>query len=151
TAAAAATASYGSLLVTEFRGFRDFGAIGGVGMMLCWFATYLSLPAILTVMERLLPLHRAPTGLLGRLYRATAEGVPFGRPFAALVARAPRLIASVGLGLAVIGTFATVRYASRDPMEYDLEKLQSEMSARAEEQRLVDVAKNITGYIGLDA
>ena len=38
TVAAALTASvsYASLLVTDFRGFRHFGLIGGVGILLCW-------------------------------------------------------------------------------------------------------------------
>ena len=40
-AAVAAGASYGSLVVTNFRGFRQFGAVGGLGMVLCWVAAYL--------------------------------------------------------------------------------------------------------------
>ena len=35
TAAATASAAYGALVVTEFRGFREFGWIGGWG---CWSA-----------------------------------------------------------------------------------------------------------------
>ena len=44
TLASAATAAlaYGSLVVTDFRGFKHFGIIGGYGMLLCWIATYLS-------------------------------------------------------------------------------------------------------------
>src|SRR5690606_30570788 len=45
TAAAAACAAYGSLVVTDFRGFKHFGIIGGSGMLLCWLSTYLMLPA----------------------------------------------------------------------------------------------------------
>ncbi|RYZ49189.1 MAG: hypothetical protein EOP49_16920, partial [Sphingobacteriales bacterium] len=42
TLAAALTASvaYLSLMVTEFRGFRDFGWIGGIGMVTCWISAY---------------------------------------------------------------------------------------------------------------
>ena len=42
-AAAAAMVAYGSLALTNFRGFKHFGAIGGMGMALCWLATYLHL------------------------------------------------------------------------------------------------------------
>jgi predicted RND superfamily exporter protein len=45
--AGAAMVAYGSLVVTDFRGFKHFGVIGGSGMMLCWAATYLFLPALL--------------------------------------------------------------------------------------------------------
>src|SRR6185295_18195124 len=137
TAGCAAAASYGSLLVTDFRGFRDFGLIGMVGMVLCWIATYAALPCILTVIERLVPIdvapashaaasEKAPAGfappplgyppghelpapsLASRLRRATKDGLAFGKPFAALVPLAPRAITIVGVLLAVAGAAATV-------------------------------------------
>ncbi|HZX41117.1 MAG TPA: MMPL family transporter, partial [Myxococcaceae bacterium] len=36
TAAATASAAYGALVVSEFKGFREFGWIGGMGMLVCW-------------------------------------------------------------------------------------------------------------------
>jgi predicted RND superfamily exporter protein len=155
TAAAAAAASYGSLLITEFRGFRDFGLIGSVGMFLCWLATYAALPSILTVIERVAPLEKALTGtqrpsLLQRLRRFTDGGVAFGRPFAAIVPRAPRLLCSIGVGLALLGFAATVIYVRSDPMEYDLRHLRNDERARAEEIRLTKLSLEITGYIGAD-
>jgi uncharacterized protein len=39
-AALAAGAAYGSLTLTDFRGFQQFGWIGGLGMPVCWLATY---------------------------------------------------------------------------------------------------------------
>lgn len=150
TAAAAASAAYGSLLVTEFRGFRDFGLIGGIGMLLCWLATFLALPSILTLMERLLPLDSASNGLLGRIQRATQGGIAFGRPFAALVPRAPRLLTVLGVAVALVGAVFTVRYVKRDPMEYDLRQLRTDVSARADEIRRSELAEAITGYVGTD-
>jgi len=150
TAGLAAGAAYGSLLVTEFRGFHDFGLIGGLGMVICWIATYLVLPAILTLIERVLPLDREAPGVLGRIARATSGGVAFGRPFAALVPRAPRAITLIGAGLAVVGAIATVRYIKADPMEYDLKNLRTDVSARAEEIRRTELAEQITGYVGTD-
>lgn len=156
TAGLAAGAAYASLLVTEFRGFRDFGAIGGAGMLLCWIATFASLPSILTVIERVVPLDvskpgEEARGFWARLRKATEHGIAFGKPFAALADTAPRFMTVAGVVLAVAGAGLTVRYFSGDPMEYNLDHLQSQQSDRArEEQRLVRLAKGITGYVGLD-
>jgi len=38
SAALAAGVAYGSLFATQFRGFRQLGAIGGIGMLVCWGA-----------------------------------------------------------------------------------------------------------------
>ncbi len=51
-AALAAGISYGSLMLTGFRGFSQFGAIGLAGMIFCWLAAYLFIPTLLTVLER---------------------------------------------------------------------------------------------------
>jgi predicted exporter len=150
TAAAAASASYGALIVTEFRGFREFGIIGGFGMLICWGATYLALPSILIVMERLFPLDAGPPRFLNRIFKASAEGVPFGRPFACVVEKAPRLIAVGGALLAIVGAVLTVSYIRSDPMEYDTNRIQSDRRAVAEVHRLIGIAIRITGYVGLD-
>jgi predicted RND superfamily exporter protein len=150
TAAAAAAGAYGSLLVTEFKGFREFGIIGGAGMLICWAATYVTLPALLVAMDRVVAMDRPRAGLLGRILHATREGIPFGRPFELVVARAPRLITAASLALAAGGAIVAVRYAGTDPMEYDLRRVQSDQRAVAEEQRLIAIAKRITGYVGLD-
>lgn len=52
TAAAAAGAAYASLILTDFRGFNQFGIIGGIGMALCWIASFTTLPAILIGVEK---------------------------------------------------------------------------------------------------
>lgn len=56
TAALAAGLSYGSLILTGFRGFKQFGIIGLIGMVLCWISAYTILPALLTVLDRMSPL-----------------------------------------------------------------------------------------------
>src|SRR5690606_13905924 len=50
-AAIAAGGAYGALLITSFRGFSEFGLIGGVGMVFCWLATFTVLPALITFFE----------------------------------------------------------------------------------------------------
>ncbi len=75
TAALAAGMAYGSLFLTDFRGFRQFGIIGFVGMVLCWISAYTILPALLTVISNLKLIERSHwpepkhivTGLIARL------------------------------------------------------------------------------------
>ena len=50
-ASACAAAADLSLLMTRFRAFSEFGAIAAAGMALCWLATYLVLPPLLTVLD----------------------------------------------------------------------------------------------------
>jgi predicted RND superfamily exporter protein len=52
-ASAATSISFGVLIVAANRGFRHFGFIGGIGMLLCWLCTFLLVPALLVIYERL--------------------------------------------------------------------------------------------------
>jgi predicted RND superfamily exporter protein len=54
-ASAATSVSFGVLILAANRGFRHFGIIGGIGMLNCWAATFLLIPALLTVFERIRP------------------------------------------------------------------------------------------------
>ncbi|MGZ6079549.1 MAG: efflux RND transporter permease subunit [Myxococcaceae bacterium] len=148
TAAATASAAYGALVVTEFRGFREFGWIGGLGMLICWVAAYIALPPILILIDRLWPLWRR--SWWRRVFRVAADGIPYGRPFAMLVARIPRIITVLGVLLTIAGAVLTVRYVRSDPMEYDTNKIQSDRHAVAEVHRLFGVAMGITRFVGLD-
>jgi predicted RND superfamily exporter protein len=147
TACAAAAAAYWSLTITEFRGFRDFGLIGGVGMLLCWVATYWTMPAILVVFERIQPAQQR--GAFARF--RDAWGAAFGKPFAWIVPRAPRFITVAGLVLAVSGVWALVRYVRADPMEYDMNNLRNDKTTRADEEKNKRLADEITGYVGAEA
>lgn len=113
TAALAAGISYGSLAVTDFRGFTQFGQIGGVGMAACWLATYALTPAWVLAWERrgtlIAPAAAPPAPLLmGRL--------------AGVVERAPRVLLLASAVLAAAAVAGVVRFA-RDPLEYDFGKL----------------------------
>ncbi len=148
TAGAAAAASYGSLGATDFRGFHDFGVIGGLGMLLCWMATYWVLPSMLVVTERWRPMNDSTGGPLAPLRKLTQGGSHFGAPFAWLVSRAPRTIAVVGLSLALAGAVAGMKWVKDDPMEYDLRNLRTDASARANEMRLDHLGNDVTGHVG---
>jgi len=104
-AATAAAAAYLSLLATEFRGFSEFGAISGIGMLVCWIATFLVLPALLDVL-RPAPAVRGGALPVRNLLpsRALALGVLLG-----------------GAGLAFVGA----RTLLREPFEDDLGALRS--------------------------
>ncbi len=58
-ASAATSVSFGILVLAANRGFRHFGIIGGIGMLSCWAFTFLLLPALLAVFERIHPLKLA--------------------------------------------------------------------------------------------
>jgi uncharacterized protein len=56
-ASAATSLSFGILVLAANRGFRHFGIIGGIGMLSCWAFTFLLLPALLALWERLARVH----------------------------------------------------------------------------------------------
>jgi uncharacterized protein len=106
-AAMAAAAAYLSLVVTGFRGFSEFGAIAGVGMLFCWSTTFLVLPALLDVLR-----HRRPL----------ADQEPPGRFLKWIPSRA----ASIALVLGAAGAaLAGGAIALREPFEDDLGALRS--------------------------
>jgi predicted RND superfamily exporter protein len=114
-AALAAATAYGSLAVTQFRGFRDFGIIGGVGMLLCWITAYTVFPAALAALEQ------------RRKMRVRPE-LRVGTFLARIVPHRPRTVAIGSLVcLAVLGA-ATVRFLTTDPLESDLGNLRSRSS-----------------------
>lgn len=134
-AAGAASVAYGSLVVTDFRGFKHFGVIGGAGMALCWLSTYLFLPAFLVAMERLFdamadPLAARAPRVSAALAAASALAergrAGYGRPFAFLVSRFPRAIAVIGVISGLVATILSVRYVAQDPMEYDMSKTRTQ-------------------------
>lgn len=123
-ASLAAGISYASLMLTDFRGFRDFGIIGGIGMVLCWFGSLLVLAPLVALYERYRPL---------RLGDARRESTLFGEVFTRPVFAWPRavLVASLAAGIASI--VAAGVFVLKDPIEYDFRNLKSvrEASSRA--------------------
>ena len=118
-AALAAGIAYGSLAITDFRGFNQFGVIGGVGMLLCWIASYTVGPALIAISERVPWLARSTN----RPWRD-----PFARPFLAVLRGAPRAAIVVPLLAIVVGGAVTVRFLAHDPFEYDFRRLRSRLS-----------------------
>ncbi len=116
TAALAAGAAYASLLATDFRGFNQFGLIGGVGMTLSWIFSYVMTPPLVLAWERRWAIPRAGQRPARPLFTLAVSH---------LVEKAPRATALVAAGVTVVSVFFAARFA-RDPFEYDFRKLRSE-------------------------
>jgi predicted RND superfamily exporter protein len=111
-AAIAAGVSYASLALTDFRGFTQFGYVGGLGMLLAWGCTFVLLPPLVRWVDRdaqsapqPLPARAGLTAAVARLVRA--------RPGAILVVATLATAASV---------FAVTR-VSDATLERDMSKL----------------------------
>jgi uncharacterized protein len=114
-AALASAASYASLIFTDFRGFNQFGWIGSFGIVMCWVAVYLLMPAMCVLLgERLRP-------------RFSSATVVSTKP--TLSARLTEWTMShrraVGVLLALLGIASLAGLGTRrgDWIEYDLSKL----------------------------
>ena len=108
-----AAIAYGSLAATSFRGFADFAVIGAVGMILCWLATYILLPALML--------------RWGRGQRALARDPLIGSMLVRVFGfRRPRVVCGVALVGAMLSTVLVARYVINDPFEYDITRLRSE-------------------------
>jgi predicted RND superfamily exporter protein len=144
TAAGAAMVAYGSLVITDFRGFKHFGLIGGAGMLLCWTATYLFLPAMLAASERVWPMK--PYGAITSRLRAI-----YGAPFAFLAERIPRTLTILGVATGIVATALAVHYARSNPMEYDMWNTRNE-SPKVESSAalMMDRVDKVVGRQGQD-
>ena len=143
-AAAAAMVAYGSLAVTNFRGFKHFGVIGGLGMLLCWLVTYLLLPALLVLTERVSPMFRPEI-----TWRSRLRGF-YGYPFVWLAKRAPGTIALIGLLSGVVTIVISVRYFANDPMEYNLRTVFKTNGTQTKASALAGRVDDVVGRAGQD-
>jgi predicted exporter len=114
SAALAAAVAYGSLALTEFRGFRQFGCIGGIGMIVCWAVTYVLVPPLVAWLDR--GPHGAPPPM--------RTGPLVMTPIANLVGQRSALV--LALGLVVSGAaVAELRHVGPDELESDFSRLRS--------------------------
>ncbi len=149
TLASAATAAlaYGSLIITDFRGFKHFGVIGGYGMLICWLTTYLFLPSLLVASERVWPAfkERAPGAAPTR-----ARGY-YGILFAKLATAAPRATALAGVALGVASLALSFLYFQRDPMEYNMKNVRTDNDITESSARdLSHKVDRVVGRLGQD-
>ncbi len=117
-----AAVAYGSLTLTAFRGFRDFGFIAGVGILACWVAAYTVLPALIAVAahRNRRPSHRAPA---------------IGRLLVGLAPRRPRVRLVAMMLITITAGSLSWRYLAGDPYESNFRHLRSHSPAIDEEGR----------------
>src|SRR6185436_11637020 len=103
-----------SLVAMQFRGFRQFGVIGGLGMLLSWAATVVLAPPLIAWLDRgnlrpdsrPLPVReRRPMAMLARVVTS------YPRAFTAAAA------------LLTIAAAAEIRHFGRGQLEYDFSRL----------------------------
>jgi predicted RND superfamily exporter protein len=122
--ACVASIAYGSLTVTDFRGFNQFGWIGFVGMVLVWVSMIPCVPALLVVIEwiqsKLPPALRDPPPRI----RADGGRGPVTRALAWSTERAPRLFIFMAVAVTALALWKAPAFL-RDPWEYDFDRLGS--------------------------
>lgn len=112
-AAATASAAYGGLAVSSFKGFSQFGWIGGAGMVTTWVLTYLAMPIAINLLNP--PRQGEPHS---RTQKFLSDY--FARP------ALPRLVAAALVGLALLGAGAGAYRAARSGLyEMDLRQLRN--------------------------
>ncbi len=140
-AALAAGASYASLIITEFRGFRQFGFIGGLGMLTAWGAAFLLVPSLLKWLdadkvEKPLPPGSIPPPPESRPSLMVERRGSLMRYVVRFTQRAPAAIVVAALALTVAAGWKVAHFDSSQ-LEYDFAKL-----------RRYDTWKNGEGYWG---
>jgi predicted exporter len=136
-AALSSAAAYGSLTITDFRAFRDFGFIAAAGMLLCWAVKTLMVPPLLLLLDGG-PARQASGWLL-------RSEMAYGRLFARLVPIAPMAVVAAGALVLALGAVSAVRFVRSDPMEYDLRKTETDRSQTADLHHAWDVARDVLG------
>jgi predicted RND superfamily exporter protein len=109
--------AYLALAVTEFRGFSQFGLIGGLGMALCWVTSYLLLPPLLASLDR-------------RSKRALAPRRSIVGNVDAHLLRHAFALRWVAAALLVVAALGVATYRG-GLIEYDLSKLRAAKSEKA--------------------
>ncbi len=122
-AALAAGTAYLALVSTQFRGFRQFGVIGGIGMLLAWVTAFLLMPSLIALLDR--GAKSAP--------RPGNPAAGFMTRIATVVARWPVPVVVVGM-LVTAGAAWKVRKLDRSRLEYDFSKLRRADSPQVGEQ-----------------
>ncbi|HVV83090.1 MAG TPA: MMPL family transporter [Kofleriaceae bacterium] len=120
-----AVASYASLVVTDFRGFRHFGTIAGFGMFAAWVGTFTVLPAGLCVLARAGRIRAVRPPTLGRVLARLWPG------------RTTPVILAVA-AVTAVATGVAVHYLASDPFLKDWRDLQSDNAPIRATRRLDD-------------
>jgi predicted RND superfamily exporter protein len=111
SAALGAGVAYASLVSTEFRGFRQFGIIGGIGMVMSWAMAFVAMPPLIAWVDR----------ARGAAFARRADA-PFTNGLARLVSRRPALVLVIGLVFSALAVVEVARFDTAE-IESDMAKL----------------------------
>ncbi|WP_438027505.1 efflux RND transporter permease subunit [Sorangium sp. So ce233] len=125
--ASVAAIAYGSLTITQFRGFSQFGTIGFVGMLMVWASIVPLVPATLVAIEHVQA--RLPRWLRDPAPRVSDEGAagPGARLLSRATKRWPVVILAVAPITLLLAAWKLPAYV-RDPWEYNFARLGSKSS-----------------------
>jgi predicted RND superfamily exporter protein len=118
-AALAAAISYGSLMLTSFRGFSQFGVIGFVGMVSCWFCAYTFFPAALSLLNRYVSIAGSE--------RRTESRSLWAYGLKKLLIKIPKPMAILGVIITIIAAIG-LSQIDKTIIETDLTKLRDKTS-----------------------
>jgi len=121
-AAVTTAIAFAVLFIARIRGLSQFGFIGAVGVMLCWLATMLVLPAMVMASEKVM--HIVKPRLTPK--RKSAVFAIASR----IAARSPAFIISVSIMLAVASVVVIARFVPR-AIEYDFTKMRNQVSVKS--------------------
>ena len=119
TAALAASIAYGSLFLTQFEGFRQYGIIGFMGMIFCWISSILVFPSLLVLTERFVKIVNPQ--------KALRKPLIFG-PLTRLLEKYPVAFLGVSILITVASIFSLFTFDSKTIIETNLSHLRSKAS-----------------------
>ncbi len=119
--------AYGSLTVTQFRGFSQFGMIGFVGMLLVWLSMIPCVPALIVLIDKFGTVVPRRYFAWDPKIRPDGSRGPVTRAIASATERAPWAFLAVAAALTAVAAFKLPAYL-RDPWEYDFDRLGSRES-----------------------
>jgi len=125
-AAFTTTAAYAALVVSGMQGHKQFGVIGAVGIALCWLATYVVIPPLICLAERLRPLAAADN---------QETRLHIGDWIYHAIRRRPQAWLAGGAILTAAGAICLVLFL-REPWEQDFSKIRSSSGLKTGHQHM---------------
>ena len=119
-AAFAAGLAYLTLATTHFRGFNQFGIIGGLGMALCWVSSVVFLPPLVVTIQGRFPMR--PRGF------QTQHGI--ASAISDFVERR-RTGILIGTGVLSLASLVAIGSYRQELIEYDITKLRAARSIKS--------------------
>jgi uncharacterized membrane protein YdfJ with MMPL/SSD domain len=126
SAALAAGVSYTALVITQFRGFRQFGFIGGIGMVFSWVVAFLLMPPLIAWLDR-----------------GATSGPPKKAASHSITVRLAPFIRRFAIPITILGAILTIAAATAVP-RFSLSQVELDLS----KLRRSDTWKNGEGYWG---